>query len=144
MKWNKLKQQEAALVFTTQCPPLPLLRERDRWQTKRRFPLCCRGFGAKTRWLFEKEQLEAPRRIHQLAHNGSYCQPGLVSGLETLKRLRSPRDVWESLRANIGTSIPGQCIGITEATVALMLSITELRQEKRDASGLKKLREPKC
>lgn len=137
IKWNKLKQQEAALVFTTQYPLLPLLRERDHWQTKRRFPLCCRGFGAKTRRLFEKEQLEAPRHIHQLAHNGSYCQPGLVSGLETLKRLRSPRDVWESLRANIGLSIPGQCIGISEATVALVLSITELGKKNGMQVALK-------
>lgn len=137
IKWNKLKQQEAALVITTQYPPLPLLRECDHWHSKRRFPLCCRGFGAKMQRLFEKEQLEAPRRIHQLAHNGSYCQPGLVSGLETLKRFRSPRDVWESLRANIGISIPGQCIGISEATVALMLSITELGKKNGMQVALK-------
>lgn len=137
MKKVKTTSATTALVFTTQYPLLPLLRECDHWQTKRRFPECCRGFGAKTRWLFEKEQLEAPRRIHQLAHNGSYCQQGLVSGLETLKCLRSLRDVWESLRANIGISIPGQCIGISEATVALMLSITELGKKNGMQEALK-------
>lgn len=80
-------------TYIVQHPRLPSMppsytRESDFWQPRLHSPLRCREFGAKMRWLFEEEQLEAPHCIHQFTHNSSWCRPGPFSSLETVFYLR--------------------------------------------------------